>query len=305
MRYRHKRAGRAPQIFSPPYSADIKDPDSIHRALDILRGEGRFEEYETDLLRSWRLLTNYWSTISPSSFLEEKHENATLFAETILERSDIHPKLRNQGRKLKNALLDWQEKNERFKEKRAVLDSLVQRIYASKGGYGELEELSVELESLEKNPLYKPYKTMLVNAREILNDKYSLYARARRKFKNWRQRKASVEPTVEGFLLILRGSATQYDVRRSAKDPYHNKYALSHYMEAISRIESGFTPEELKSSDPTLLSKLAKDIAWYLRIPGIVNKVIKQIDLYITQGKMPRYPVTSLARRRKKEQSHV
>jgi hypothetical protein len=253
MRYRHKRAGRAPQIFSPPYSADVKDPDSIHRALDILRGEGRFEEYETDLLRSWRLLTNYWSTISPSSFLEEKHENATLFAETILERSDIHPKLRNQGRKLKNALLDWQEKNERFKEKRAVLDSLVQRIYASKGGYGELEELSVELESLEKNPLYKPYKAMLANARKALNDKYS----------------------------------------------------LSHYMGAISRIEEGFTPQELKSSDPMLLSQLAKDIARYLRIPGIVNKVIKQINLYITQGKMPRYPVTSLARRRKKEQSHV
>ena len=141
--------------------------------------------------------------------------------------------------------------------------------------------------------------TVLANARKALNDKYSLYARARRKFKNWRQRKASVEPTVEGFLLILRGSATQYDVRRSAKDPFHNQYALSHYMDAISRIENGFTLEELKSSDPMLLRKLEKDIPKYLRIPGIVNKVIKQINLYITQGKMPRYPVTSLARRRK------
>jgi uncharacterized coiled-coil protein SlyX len=104
---------------------------------------------------------------------------------------------------------------------------------------------------------------------------------------------ASVKPTIKGFLLILQGSATQYDERQMRKSRFWNANALSHYMDAVSRIEEKFSVSDLKSSDPALLRVLIREIDGMFLIPGIKNKVIKAINQYIDNGKLPKYPGSS------------
>ena len=116
-----------------------------------------------------------------------------------------------------------------------------------------------------------------------------------------RNRIARLEPTVSGFLTMLTGLLTQYDMRQMRKR-FYNPNALSHYMGAVQRIEEKFSRSELKSSDTDTLLRLSDEIDLMFSIPGMKNRVIKAINQYIENGKLPKYPTTSAARKRKANQ---
>lgn len=97
----------------------------------------------------------------------------------------------------------------------------------------------------------------------------------------------SVQPTVEGFLLILMGALTQYD-QRMQKKPSHNRYFLGHAAKAVQNLRHRFKGKE-NSSSPEDLKALAADIERNVRMgPG--TRTVKAIRAYVEKGTLPKYP---------------
>jgi len=106
-------------------------------------------------------------------------------------------------------------------------------------------------------------------------------------------RLASIKPTVEGFLLILRGNLIQSDAAQEKRDRKRgippNIYALGLMLEALNKIRSELHGVA-NSSDPEDLNALKKSINRHFNDIGPVTKTLKTIDAYLTSGKAPNYP---------------
>ncbi len=113
--------------------------------------------------------------------------------------------------------------------------------------------------------------------------------------------KSTLEPTVQGFITMLNAKITQYDQRKSLKDPFHNHNFMAIAFDSVdSRITSKFKRAKLlDSSEPEALLALKSMIPQAILIKAITGTVVRAIDAYLEKGKLPNYPVTSKVRKRK------
>lgn len=104
-------------------------------------------------------------------------------------------------------------------------------------------------------------------------------------------REASVPPNVRGFLLILGGLVTQYDMRNSRR-PGYNPNALAMYLGVVNDITAAFK-SKADSTDPADLQEL-KAAVEHGFLPGFspANKFVKIVDTFLTTGKVPGYPIS-------------
>lgn len=91
--------------------------------------------------------------------------------------------------------------------------------------------------------------------------------------------------TVDAFLALLVSKIVQYEKRIEKKQP--NIYRLGHFLEANEKVakdcesvKNEDTPEALEVLKKSLAKRFARDF------PPAVN-VVKQIDAWLTQQKMP------------------
>lgn len=112
----------------------------------------------------------------------------------------------------------------------------------------------------------------------------------------------SLEPTVNGFITMLIAKITQYDQKQSLKDPFHNSNFMSIAFGSVEeRITEKFKRAKLlDSSDPDHLRVLKEMIPTAIIIKRVINPVIRAIDAYLESGKIPKYPVTSAVRKKRK-----
>jgi len=107
-------------------------------------------------------------------------------------------------------------------------------------------------------------------------------------------REASVQGTVEGFLLVLSGWLTQYDQRLSVKRP--NPYRLGHFLGAVQNARKTMA-RYMKADvrDPGVALQLKKALMGEFTHSGVafdmppVNKLSKAIDAYVAGGSAPNY----------------
>lgn len=108
-----------------------------------------------------------------------------------------------------------------------------------------------------------------------------------------RRKVASLEPTVENFLLILRGNLIQSDEAQQKRDRSRgmlgNPYALGLQMEALDKIRQQVS-SILRSSDPDDLETMRNSILRHFHDVSPVRKTIKALDTYLKSGKAPKYP---------------
>ena len=106
--------------------------------------------------------------------------------------------------------------------------------------------------------------------------------------------------TVGTFLVILSSHLTQYDQKLMAGETKRgglgNIYRLGHYLDRLGKISDAVKAEE-DSAAPEALAKLKAAILkqFFPDLPP-VKKLIKQIDDFLTKGKLP--SVTIQRRRR-------
>lgn len=108
-----------------------------------------------------------------------------------------------------------------------------------------------------------------------------------------RSKTAALQPTVEGFLMILRGNLVQSDQAQEKRDLKRgtppNPYALGHMMEALNKVRSQVASIK-DSSDPADLEKLKVAINRQFHDVAPIRKTLKAIDNYLRTGKAPKYP---------------
>jgi hypothetical protein len=114
--------------------------------------------------------------------------------------------------------------------------------------------------------------------------------------------KASVTPTVAGFLMILSSYLIQQDKDEAAKGK-GNPYALGHWLGAKEKVELDLHTV-LKSSEPADLEALKTSLSkrYHVSYMPAVRKVIRDIDKYLTTGKPPKYPVSAEVKRQIQEE---
>lgn len=100
---------------------------------------------------------------------------------------------------------------------------------------------------------------------------------------------AALEPTVEGFVSILRGLLIQYDTKQS-RTRFYNPYALGQYMGAVDRVRQ-MVSSVLRSAAPEDLEKLRKAVDRNFNDFPPKKAFFKALDNYISTGKAPKYPV--------------
>ena len=105
-------------------------------------------------------------------------------------------------------------------------------------------------------------------------------------------RSANLPPTVDGFITMLTAKITQYDQRKSLKDPFHNSNFMGLAFESVEdRITSKFRKAGLlNSSDPEALLMLKALIPTAILIKAVTGTVVRAIDAYLENGKIPKYP---------------
>jgi hypothetical protein len=107
------------------------------------------------------------------------------------------------------------------------------------------------------------------------------------------RRIASLTPTVDNFLLVLRGNIIQSDTAQRKRDLKRgtppNPYALGHMAEALNKIRSQLSSIR-NSSDPADIGKLRVAIQRQFNDVAPVRKTLKAIDAYLNSGKAPKYP---------------
>lgn len=94
--------------------------------------------------------------------------------------------------------------------------------------------------------------------------------------------------TVRAFLFVLTGQLTRYDERLQAKQP--NNYRLGLWFEAAQRVQKKLA-RYLDSAEPVALNALKKALCESFHCDDMppVKAVLKQIDLYLASGKLPKY----------------
>jgi len=106
-----------------------------------------------------------------------------------------------------------------------------------------------------------------------------------------RQAEAMIEAlnkaTVGVFLMVLKSKLTQYDKKLSAKERMPNIYRIGHWLGASQKVQERVkaslnldTPEALQALNDAMDKEFT---------PGFppVNAVKKQIEKFLTNGKMP------------------
>ena len=108
--------------------------------------------------------------------------------------------------------------------------------------------------------------------------------------------------TVDTFLLILSGELTQYD-RRQSKSKYYNRWAMGHYFDAWYRVAESVDAVSGSDSPLALQALLEALAANFLKrdndpekfvLPPI-NKIVKKINAWLTDGKYPSYPISKVS----------
>lgn len=91
--------------------------------------------------------------------------------------------------------------------------------------------------------------------------------------------------TVRAFIEVASSKLTQYDQRLEAKQP--NMYRLGHYLKALGNVRED-VQDVMDDASPEALGRLRASFARrFNNLPPIVA-TIKQIDQYLTTGKLPR-----------------
>lgn len=100
---------------------------------------------------------------------------------------------------------------------------------------------------------------------------------------------AGLVPSVNSFLHILLAHLTQYDMKLSAKDG--NIYRLGHLLGAANKVAKDMEGK-LESSSPEDLEALKAAMGQRFT-EGFrpVEKTIKAIDAFLTNGTAPKYPI--------------
>jgi tetratricopeptide (TPR) repeat protein len=108
--------------------------------------------------------------------------------------------------------------------------------------------------------------------------------------------------TVRAFLFSLTGRLTRFDAKNEqkmlAQGRNHNIYALGHYLEAVHTLEKKLA-RYLDRDDPEAMEALKQALSLGFTHSGYgdaakfylppVNQVVKMINLWLVDGKMPKY----------------
>lgn len=107
------------------------------------------------------------------------------------------------------------------------------------------------------------------------------------------RRFASMQPTVSGFLAILRANLIQADAEQQKRDLKRkmtpNIYALGLMLETAEKVEKAMG-SSLKSSEPEDLETLKKNIKRFFNDVAPIKKTVKTIEKFLSDGKPPKYP---------------
>lgn len=108
-----------------------------------------------------------------------------------------------------------------------------------------------------------------------------------------RQVTASMSPTVEAFLLILKANVIQSDEAQRKRDLQRkvspNPYALGLALDAVSAVEKSLSSKKDSSSEADLLALKAAIQRAFNDTPP-VRKTLKALDDFLRTGKDPKYP---------------
>ena len=91
--------------------------------------------------------------------------------------------------------------------------------------------------------------------------------------------------TVSAFLAVASSKLTQYDQRLEAKQP--NRYRLGHYLGALDKVRQD-VKDVLNDDSPDALGRLRASLMRQFDTLPPITATIKQINDYLTTGKLPR-----------------
>jgi hypothetical protein len=91
--------------------------------------------------------------------------------------------------------------------------------------------------------------------------------------------------TVSAFLAVASSKLTQYDQRLEAKQP--NIYRMSHYLGALDKVRQD-VKDVLNDDSPDALGRFRASLMRQFHTLPPITATIKQIDDYLTTGKLPR-----------------